>query len=245
MRSAYKFLAYAIDALILLQAAAMAWAVFGLSTGSRTATRRPRPASRADELPVHRGARVHDPRHQRHDADPAGRPDPADHLLLRQGAGRCQVRRRWCSAASCSRSPSASSATRLPALGFIHGFWALLLFWLACRTAKQATSWSRPPRPLRLPRPVISRDRVRVLVGVVLTLALVVPLGWMWWGSRLPVAVLRDGHGLRGLRRRPALRSHDMAGMDTWPGWSTRRARSACRRPGHPEDRTPPTSSST
>jgi FtsP/CotA-like multicopper oxidase with cupredoxin domain len=33
---------------------------------------------------------------------------------------------------------------------------------------------------------VISRDRVRVLVGVVLTLAIVVPLGVMWWNSRLP-----------------------------------------------------------
>ena len=32
MRSAYKFLAYAIDVLILLQAAAIAWAVFGLSS---------------------------------------------------------------------------------------------------------------------------------------------------------------------------------------------------------------------
>ena len=31
MRSAYKLLAYAIDALILIQAAAIAWAVFGLS----------------------------------------------------------------------------------------------------------------------------------------------------------------------------------------------------------------------
>ena len=31
MRAAYKFLAYAIDALILLQAAAIAWAVFGES----------------------------------------------------------------------------------------------------------------------------------------------------------------------------------------------------------------------
>ena len=31
MRSAYKYLAYAVDALILLQAAAIAWAVFGLS----------------------------------------------------------------------------------------------------------------------------------------------------------------------------------------------------------------------
>ena len=30
------------------------------------------------------------------------------------------------------------AAHGLPALGFIHGFWALLLFWLAYRTAKQA-----------------------------------------------------------------------------------------------------------
>ena len=30
MRSAYKYLAFAIDALILVQAAAIAWAVFGL-----------------------------------------------------------------------------------------------------------------------------------------------------------------------------------------------------------------------
>src|SRR3954468_14459121 len=31
MRAAYKYLAYAIDFLILLQAAAIAWAVFGLT----------------------------------------------------------------------------------------------------------------------------------------------------------------------------------------------------------------------
>ena len=31
MRAAYKYLAYAIDVLILLQAAAMAWGVFGLT----------------------------------------------------------------------------------------------------------------------------------------------------------------------------------------------------------------------
>ncbi len=30
------------------------------------------------------------------------------------------------------------------------------------------------------------KDQVRVLVGVVLSLAIVVPLGWMWWDSRLP-----------------------------------------------------------
>jgi FtsP/CotA-like multicopper oxidase with cupredoxin domain len=33
---------------------------------------------------------------------------------------------------------------------------------------------------------VTLRDRVRVLVGVVVALAIVVPLGWMWWDSRLP-----------------------------------------------------------
>jgi FtsP/CotA-like multicopper oxidase with cupredoxin domain len=33
---------------------------------------------------------------------------------------------------------------------------------------------------------VTRKDRVRLLVGVVLTLAIVVPLGWMWWASRLP-----------------------------------------------------------
>ncbi len=32
----------------------------------------------------------------------------------------------------------------------------------------------------------MNKDQVRVLVGVVLTLAIVGPLGWMWWDSRLP-----------------------------------------------------------
>src|SRR6188472_4523706 len=34
----------------------------------------------------------------------------------------------------------------------------------------------------------MSKDRVRVLVGVALTLAIVLPLGWMWWDSRLPAS---------------------------------------------------------
>ena len=34
----------------------------------------------------------------------------------------------------------------------------------------------------------MSKDRVRVLVGVALTLAIVLPLGWMWWNSRLPAS---------------------------------------------------------
>ncbi len=35
---------------------------------------------------------------------------------------------------------------------------------------------------------MISRGRVRVLVGIVITLAVVGPLSWMWWGSRLPAS---------------------------------------------------------
>lgn len=41
------------------------------------------------------------------------------------------------------------TANAVPALGFIHGFWALLLFWLAYRTAKQA-DFAHPPRTSRL-----------------------------------------------------------------------------------------------
>ena len=61
---------------------------------------------------------------------------------------------------------------------------------------------------------MISRDRVRVLVGVVLTLAIVVPLGWMWWNSRLPslYSVMDMGYADYGGGARPT--GHDMHGMD-------------------------------
>ena len=35
---------------------------------------------------------------------------------------------------------------------------------------------------------MIRKDRVRLIVGLVLTLAIVGPLGWMWWDSRLPAS---------------------------------------------------------
>ena len=61
---------------------------------------------------------------------------------------------------------------------------------------------------------MISRDRVRVLVGIVLTLAIVVPLGWMWWNSRLPslYSVMDMGYVDYGAGARPD--GHDMADMD-------------------------------
>jgi len=65
---------------------------------------------------------------------------------------------------------------------------------------------------------VISRDRVRVLVGVLLTLAIVVPLGWMWWNSRLPglYSVMDMGYADYGGGSRPA--GHDMPGMEHMSG---------------------------
>ena len=63
------------------------------------------------------------------------------------------------------------------------------------------------------------RDRVRILVGVLLTLAIVVPLGWMWWSSRLPssYSVMDMGYADYGGGPRPA---HEMDGMGHMAGMS-------------------------
>ena len=60
------------------------------------------------------------------------------------------------------------------------------------------------------------RDRVRVLVAVVVTLAIVVPLGWMWWDSRLPssYSVMDMGYPDYGGGARPAAAHEHMAGME-------------------------------
>ncbi len=61
---------------------------------------------------------------------------------------------------------------------------------------------------------MISRDRVRVLVGLAITLAIVVPLGWMWWSSLLPssYSVMDMGYDDYGGGPRPT-GHHHMAGM--------------------------------
>ncbi len=60
----------------------------------------------------------------------------------------------------------------------------------------------------------MSRARLRVLLGVVLTLAIVGPLGWMWWSSLLPssYSVMDMGYADYGGGPHPA--KHDMAGME-------------------------------
>ena len=57
---------------------------------------------------------------------------------------------------------------------------------------------------------MISRDRVRARVGVVVTLAIVVPLGVMWWNSRLPSSytVMDMGEMVYGGGPKPMSRRH-------------------------------------
>ncbi len=60
---------------------------------------------------------------------------------------------------------------------------------------------------------MILRDRVRVLVGVVVTLAIVTPLCVMWWNSRLPGRYSVMDMGYADYGGGPHAAAHDMAGM--------------------------------
>jgi hypothetical protein len=138
MRSAYKFFAYAINVLILLQAAAMAWAVFGLSSwieDGNTITKAKLENHDGFLFTEERGFMIHGISGEMlipliglillivsFFAKIPGGPKYAGMLF---GGIVLQV-------------ILGIAAHGLPALGFIHGFWALLLFWLAYRTAKQA-----------------------------------------------------------------------------------------------------------
>ncbi len=67
---------------------------------------------------------------------------------------------------------------------------------------------------------MITRGRIQTLVGVLLTLAIVGPLAWMWWHSRLPssYSVMEMGYADYGGGPRPAHAGHDMAAMDHGSG---------------------------
>ncbi len=59
----------------------------------------------------------------------------------------------------------------------------------------------------------MSRDRVRVLVGVVVALALVGPLVWLWWGSRLPASYSAMDLGRTEYGGGPSQASHSTGTM--------------------------------
>ena len=62
------------------------------------------------------------------------------------------------------------------------------------------------------------KGRIGVLVGVVLTLAIVVPLGWMWWDSRLPSSYSVMDMGYADYGGGPHAADHEMAGMEDMAG---------------------------
>jgi hypothetical protein len=139
MRAAYKYLAYAIDALILLQAAAIAWAVFGMDhwidAGDGHSIDKSAIDSGKSLFPEEAGFAIH---------GISGTmliPLVGLVLLVISFFAKVPEGPKWAGmvfGGIVVQVLLGLFAHSLPILGFFHGFWALLLFWLAWRTAKQA-----------------------------------------------------------------------------------------------------------
>jgi hypothetical protein len=137
MRSAYKYLAYAIDVLILVQAAAIAWAVFGLSSWIEDGNTLTKAKMEGDTFSFteERGFMIHGINGQ------LLIPLIGLILLIISFFAKVPEGPKWAGmlfGGIVLQVALGMVAHAVPALGFIHGFWALLLFWLAYRTAKQA-----------------------------------------------------------------------------------------------------------
>jgi hypothetical protein len=137
MRAAYKYLAYAIDLLILLQAAAIAWAVFGLTAWIEDGHTLSKSAIEGDKtlFSEENGFAIH---------GISGTmliPLVALVLLIVSFFAKVPEGVKWAAMIFVGIIVQVAlgiTAHSVPALGFIHGFWALLLFWLAWRAARQA-----------------------------------------------------------------------------------------------------------
>jgi hypothetical protein len=137
MRSAYKYLAYAIDVLILLQAATIAWAVFGMDKyieDGHSITKSNLDGNKT-LFSEETGFAIH---------GISGTmliPLIGLVLLIISFFAKVPEGPKWAGmvfGGIVLQVVLGLLAHALPALGFIHGFLALLLFWLAWRTAKQA-----------------------------------------------------------------------------------------------------------
>ena len=137
MRSAYKFLAYAVDALILLQAAAIAWAVFGLTAWIEDGNSLSTSTMESDETPFTEvaGFIVH--------GISGTIVIPLVALVLLVVSFFAHVPKGVAYAGMVFGGVVVQVALGifahgLPFLGFVHGFWALLIFVVALRAARQA-----------------------------------------------------------------------------------------------------------
>lgn len=149
MRSAYKFLAYAIDVLILLQAAAIAWAVFGLTAWIEDGNSLSTATVESDETPFPEvaGFMIH--------GISGTMVIPLVALVLLVVSFVAKVPKGVAYAGMVFGGVVVQVALGifahgLPFLGFLHGFWALLIFLVALRAARQASvttteaSWGAP-----------------------------------------------------------------------------------------------------
>jgi hypothetical protein len=137
MRSAYKYLAYAIDVLILVQAATIAWAVFGLGKWIEDGNTLTKSKMEGDTFAFteERGFMIHGINGE------MLIPLVALVLLIISFFAKVPEGRKWAGmlfGGIVLQVVLGIVSHAVPALGFIHGFWAVLLFWLAWRTAKQA-----------------------------------------------------------------------------------------------------------
>lgn len=137
MRSAYKLLAYAIDALILIQAAAIAWAVFGLSRWIEDGNTLSKAKMEGDTFSFgeERGFMIHGINGQ------MLIPLVGLILLIISFFAKVPEGTKWAGmlfGGIVIQVMLGLTAHGVPALGAVHGVWALLLFALAYRTAKQA-----------------------------------------------------------------------------------------------------------
>jgi len=137
MRSAYKYLAYAVDALIIVQAAAIAWAVFGLGKwiDDGNSLTKAKMEGNTFSFAEERGFMIHGINGQ------MLIPLVGLILLIISFFAKIPGGSKYAGMLFVGillQVVLGMAAHALPALGFIHGFWALLLFWLAYRTAKQA-----------------------------------------------------------------------------------------------------------
>jgi hypothetical protein len=137
MRSTYKFLAYAIDVLILVQAAVMAWAIFGLSSWIEDGNSLTKAKMEADTFSFteERGFMIHGINGE------MLIPLVALVLLIISFFAKVPEGPKWAGmlfGGIVIQIALGIFAHGLPLLGLIHGLWALLLFGLAYRTAQQA-----------------------------------------------------------------------------------------------------------
>jgi hypothetical protein len=137
MRSTYKFLAYAVVVLIFVQAAAIAWAIFGESKYIDDGGNVNKALAESDELPFPEvvGFIVHGINGE------MLIPLIGLILLIVSFFAHVPEGTKWAGmvfGGIVVQVLLGMLAHGLPALGILHGMLALLLFWLAYRTAKQA-----------------------------------------------------------------------------------------------------------